>query len=97
MLFNHQQVDEDERTFVSYDGALYFSALEPIDEGMYSCSVQMQSLGSDTGRNGPFFFLDVVSQPNYQSLVFANTFPKVFPEAPIAGEDIRLECMGENS
>lgn len=90
-------MDEDERTFVSYDGALYFSALEQIDSGSYSCSVQMQSLGSDTGRNGPFFNLIVKPHPNYQSLLFANSFPKVFPEAPIAGEDIRLECMGKSN
>lgn len=110
-------VEEDTRTFVSYDGALYFSALETIDRGVYSCNVQ--SLVSDTGRNGeriwfcfyfrfhffiqtiikyflgPFFRLNVKPHPNYQALLFANTFPKVFPEAPIAGEDIRLECMGK--
>jgi hypothetical protein len=43
--------------FVSYDGALYFSALENIDRGNYSCNVQ--SSVSDKGRNGPFFPLRV--------------------------------------
>jgi hypothetical protein len=43
--------------FVSYDGALYFSALENIDRGNYSCNVQ--SNVSDKGRNGPFFPLRV--------------------------------------
>jgi hypothetical protein len=46
-------VEEDTRTFVSYDGALYFSALEAIDRGVYSCNV-LQNIGSDTGRNGNF-------------------------------------------
>lgn len=84
-------VEEDRRVFVSYDGALYFSALESIDRGNYSCTVQ--NYGSTTGRNGPFFSLQVRPHPNYQALIFANSFPKVFPEAPIANEEIRLECV----
>lgn len=84
-------VEEDTRTFVSYDGALYFSALESIDRGNYSCTVQ--SMVSDTGRNGPFFPLAVRPHPNFQALIFANSFPKVFPDAPIAGDEIRLECI----
>ncbi|XP_015109291.1 contactin [Diachasma alloeum] len=84
-------VEEDKRVFVSNDGALYFSALEPIDRGNYSCNVQ--SIASDTGRNGPFFPLHVNSHPTYQQLKFPNNFPKVFPEAPIAGEEVRLECI----
>lgn len=84
-------VDEDQRVFVSNDGALYFSALEIIDRANYSCTVQ--SLVSSTGRNGPYFPLRVKPHPNYQALLFANTFPKVFPEAPIAGAEVRLECV----
>lgn len=84
-------VEEDTRTFVSYDGALYFSALESIDRGNYSCTVQ--SMVSDTGRNGPFFPLAVRPHPNFQALIFANSFPKVFPDAPVAGDEIRLECV----
>lgn len=84
-------VEEDQRVFVSNDGALYFSALETVDRANYSCTVQ--SLVSSTGRNGPFFPLRVKPHPNYQALLFANTFPKVFPEAPIAGEEVRLECV----
>lgn len=80
-------VDEDQRVFVSYDGALYFSALESIDRGNYSCTVQ--SLVSSTGRNGPFFPLRVKSRPDYQTLLFANSFPKIFPEAPVAGQEVR--------
>lgn len=30
---------------------------------------------------------------NAQQLVMANTFPKVFPGAPIAGHNVRLECV----
>lgn len=48
-------VEEDNRIFVSHDGALYFSALEFIDKANYSCSVKAEF--SDTGRNGPFFDL----------------------------------------
>ncbi|XP_025829331.1 contactin-like [Agrilus planipennis] len=84
-------VEEDKRVFVSYDGALYFSALETIDRGNYSCSVQSQV--SDTGKNGPFFPLRVNPHSNYQQLKFPNNFPKAFPEAPIAGKDVRLECI----
>lgn len=50
-------VEEDKRVFVSFDGALYFSAVENIDRGNYSCNVQ--SKVSDKGRNGPFFPLRV--------------------------------------
>lgn len=84
-------VEEDQRVFVSHDGSLYFSSLEIKDRANYSCNVQ--STVSDTGRNGPFFNLQVVSHPHYQDLIFANTFPKIYPEAPVAGKDIRLECM----
>lgn len=52
-------VEEDKRVFVSFDGALYFSALERIDAANYSCSVK--SYASDTGRNGPYFPLYVNS------------------------------------
>lgn len=84
-------VEEDKRVFVSYDGALYFSALETIDGGNYSCAVQSQ--GSDIGKNGPFFPLKVVPNSNHQQLKFPNNFPKVFPEAPLAGKEVRLECV----
>lgn len=84
-------VEEDRRVFSSYDGSLYFSALENIDRANYSCSVQAEF--SDTGRNGPLFPLLVNPHSNYQTLKFANNFPKAFPEAPIQGKDVRLECM----
>nr|CAD7573639.1 unnamed protein product [Timema californicum] len=74
-------VEEDKRVFVSFDGALYFSALEHIDKGNYSCNVQ--SKVSDQGQNGPFFTLN--------QLKFPNNFPKAFPEAPVAGEEVRLD------
>ncbi|KAH8418008.1 hypothetical protein KR222_010217 [Zaprionus bogoriensis] len=84
-------VEEDQRVFVSNDGALYFSFIEIVDRANYSCTVQ--TFVSDNGRNGPFFALRVTPNSNYQALIFANSFPKVFPEAPVAGEEIRLECM----
>jgi len=84
-------VEEDKRVFVSFDGALYFSALENIDRGNYSCNVQ--SRVSDTGRNGPFFPLYVNPHSNHQQLKFPNNFPKAFPEAPVAGKEVRLECV----
>ncbi|XP_046406914.1 contactin isoform X2 [Ischnura elegans] len=84
-------VEEDKRVFVSYDGYLYFSALENIDRGNYSCNVQ--SSASSRGRNGPFFPLMVNSHSNYQQLKFPNNFPKAYPEAPVAGQDVRLECV----
>lgn len=84
-------VEEDQRVFASNDGALYFSALEQIDRANYSCTVQ--STVSSTGRNGPFFPLRVRQHPNYMDLVLANTFPKIFPKAPLAGAEVRLECV----
>ncbi|XP_042239978.1 contactin-like isoform X2 [Homarus americanus] len=84
-------VEEDRRTMVSFDGNLYFSYLDFIDNGRYSCNVQ--STVSRIGKNGPFFNLEVYPHPNYQQLKFANNFPKAFPEAPVRGEDVRLECI----
>ncbi|XP_037963096.2 contactin [Plutella xylostella] len=84
-------VEEDKRVFVSYDGGLYFSALEAIDRGNYSCNVM--SKVSDAGRNGPFFPLYVYPHSDYQQLKFPNNFPKVFPEAPYVGQEVRLECV----
>ena len=84
-------VEEDRRVMVSFDGYIYFSALENIDRGNYSCNVQ--SAVSNIGRNGPFFTVDVLPHPNYQQLRFPQSFPKSFPEAPLAGEDVRLECI----
>ncbi|XP_044742029.1 contactin, partial [Chrysoperla carnea] len=84
-------VEEDKRVFVSYDGALYFSALETIDRGNYSCNVQSKI--SVTGRNGPTFALRVNPHSNYQQLKFPNSFPKIFPEAPIVGQEVRFECI----
>ena len=62
-----------------------------IFQGNYSCSVQ--SSVSSNGRNGPFFHLKVTPHPNWQQLRFPQNFPKAFPEAPVAGEDVRLECI----
>lgn len=42
---------------VSHDGNLYFSYLDMIDNGRYSCNVQ--STVSGIGKNGPFFNLEV--------------------------------------
>ena len=84
-------VEEDRRIMVSHDGYIYFSALENIDRGNYSCNVQ--SGISSQGRNGPFFFIDVQPHPNHQQLRFPQNFPKSFPEAPVAGEEVRLECI----
>ena len=84
-------VEEDRRVMVSYDGYIYITALEKIDRGNYSCNVQ--SAVSNIGRNGPFFTVDVLPHPNYQQLRFPQNFPKSFPEAPVAGEDVRLECI----
>lgn len=84
-------VMEDQRVFSSYDGSLYFSFIEISDRANYSCAVQ--SLISNQGRNGPFFPLRVRSKPNYQALIMANQFPKIFPENAVVGYDVRLECM----
>ena len=84
-------VEEDRRVMVSHDGYIYFSALENIDRGNYSCNVQ--SAVSNIGRNGPFFTIDVQPHPNHQQLRFPQNFPKSFPDAPIAGEEVRLECI----
>lgn len=84
-------VEEDQRVFVSFDGNLYFSSLEKTDQANYSCVVQ--SLISPTGRTGPYFPLIVESASSGQKLQFPNNFPKAFPDAPLVGDDVRLECV----
>ncbi|XP_055933759.1 contactin-like isoform X2 [Argiope bruennichi] len=84
-------VEEDQRVFVSYDGNLYFSSLEKVDAARYSCTVQ--SIISSSGRTGPFFDFTVESASSGQKLLFPNNFPKAFPDAPLAGDDVRLECV----
>lgn len=61
-------VQEDRRVFVSYDGYLYFSSMEEMDAGNYSCNVQ--SKVSNTGKNGPLFPLLVVSHCMYSNMIF---------------------------
>ncbi|KAH8032147.1 hypothetical protein HPB51_023291 [Rhipicephalus microplus] len=84
-------VQEDPRVFVSHDGNLYFSSLEKNDDANYSCNVQSRI--SSTGRTGPYFHLLVEPASSGQKLLFPNNFPKSFPEAPLAGNDVRLECI----
>ncbi|GIX76577.1 contactin, partial [Caerostris extrusa] len=84
-------VEEDQRVFVSYDGNLYFSSLEKVDAARYSCTVQ--SIISSSGRTGPFFEFTVEAASSGQKLLFPNNFPKAFPDAPLAGDDVRLECV----
>lgn len=84
-------VQQDRRVFISFDGNLYFSSLEKIDRSDYSC--QIQSANSSTGRFGPSFPLVVEPASNAQKLQFANGFPKMFPESPMDGHEIRVECM----
>jgi len=61
-------VEQTQRVFVSRDGALYFSALETIDRGNYSCNVQSDSYSN--GRNGPYFPLRVDMHCNWIILDF---------------------------
>ncbi|GFS41753.1 contactin [Trichonephila inaurata madagascariensis] len=82
-------VEEDQRVFVSHDGNLYFSSLEKVDAARYSCTVQ--SIISSSGRTGPFFEFTVEAASSGQKLLFPNNFPKAFPDAPLAGDDVRLE------
>lgn len=84
-------VEEDRRVFVSNDGNLYFSSIEKIDKANYSCNIQ--SVISSTGRTGPFFSLITEPGSSGQKLLFPNNFPKAFPDAPLAGENVRLECI----
>ncbi|XP_054721680.1 contactin-like [Uloborus diversus] len=84
-------VEEDQRVFVSFDGNLYFSSLEKVDAASYSCNVQ--SVISSFGRVGPFFNFNVEPASSGQKLLFPNSFPKAFPDAPLAGDDVRLECI----
>lgn len=58
-------MEEDKRVFSSHDGTLYFSALEKIDNGFYSCTVQGENSGSSKGKNGPVFLLEVKPSRKY--------------------------------
>lgn len=62
-------VEEDKRVFVSYDGALYFAALEQIDQGNYSCNVLGEGKNAAVGKNGPVF--PILVQPNGKYIVIS--------------------------
>lgn len=83
--------DDDSRIFVSNDGNLYFSSIETVDRGHYSCN--LQSAISGNGRTGPSFYMEVEPNSNSQLLQFPHGFPKIFPEAPVAGNKVTLECI----
>ncbi|CAB4066316.1 unnamed protein product [Lepeophtheirus salmonis] len=53
-------VEEDRRIMVSYDGNLYFSSVEKIDEGNYSCSVQ-SSVASSAPVAGQYVRMECIS------------------------------------
>lgn len=84
-------VQQNSRIFVSHDGNLYISSVKESDMGYYQCNVY--STISKTGRTGPLFYLHVSKAPVSQNLLFPNAFPKAFPEAPLAGEKVILECV----
>ena len=73
-------VEEDRRVMVSYDGHLYFSALDKIDQGNYSCNVH--GMASDDGRNGPFFHLDVTPTQTTSSSGSPRTSPRLSQRLP---------------
>lgn len=89
--FHSNFVQENERTLISQDGHLYFSALEKSDQGNYSCSVK--SMDEKQSKKGPFFTLEVNPHPNFQQLRFPQKFPQVFPQTPAVGDTVRMECI----
>jgi len=44
-------------------------------------------------KSGPFFPLEVSANPNNQQLRFPQGFPKAYPDTPIAGDKVKLECI----
>ncbi|VDO90892.1 unnamed protein product [Heligmosomoides polygyrus] len=81
-----------ERTLVSLDGTLYFSYVTKEDETSYACSLSLSS--TQSGHYGPFFRLNV---PVSQEAPFApridSNQPQVFPENPVIGSTVYLECF----
>lgn len=84
-------VERSRRVFVSNNGNLYFAHLERADSGRYMCSVRTSV--TEDGKNGPLFPLRVRQTSSPESLRFPQDFPAVFPESPLEGDTVRLECI----
>ncbi|GAV00648.1 hypothetical protein RvY_11468-1 [Ramazzottius varieornatus] len=85
-------VEENKRVFVSQDGNLYFSYVETSDASdAYQCIVK--SAVAEIGKTGPFFPIAVRHQQSVGQLKIWSSFPKIFPPAPVVGDNVTIECV----
>ncbi|XP_055957470.1 contactin [Patella vulgata] len=87
--------------FISRNGKLYFSELQPSDHGQYFCVVTLiapegQQMATQQGpmETSLGIGLTVTSEnANEYGPLIHNDFPAAFPSPPMRGKDLRLECF----
>lgn len=86
-------VEVDERVFVSMDGTLYFAHNLAEDADSFACTLALS--GPRAGQYGPFFRLVLPRQA--EAGPFAPRIdeyqPQVFPEVPVRGQTVHIECV----
>ncbi|CAL1529096.1 unnamed protein product [Lymnaea stagnalis] len=91
------------RAFVSANGKLYFSELDPADEGTYYCRVTLSGFGQpgnyigasrvDSRKSLGLALTVVTSGDSRYQPIIQDDFIYVFPATPTKGGDVRLECF----
>ncbi|PVD35862.1 hypothetical protein C0Q70_02831 [Pomacea canaliculata] len=92
--------------FISNNGKLYFSEVTRSDEGRYQCIAELTGVNQFTiGTNQPptrfslpipLAVSDQTPKSNWGPEI-QNDFPAVFPQPPLRGQDVRLECFAYGS
>ncbi|KAK7478536.1 hypothetical protein BaRGS_00030208 [Batillaria attramentaria] len=92
--------------FISNNGKLYFSEVTRSDEGEYRCiavltGVNQYTIGTTqpptrTSLPIPLLVQDQSPKADWGPEI-QNDFPAVFPQPPLRGHDVRLECFAYGS
>ncbi|KAL8616442.1 hypothetical protein ACOMHN_041045 [Nucella lapillus] len=92
--------------FMSHNGKLYFSEVTRTDEGEYKClailtGVNQFTIGTSqppTRVSLPIPLLVTDQSPKADwGPEIQNDFPAVFPQPPLRGQDVRIECFAYGS
>ncbi|XP_060078104.1 contactin-like [Ylistrum balloti] len=93
-------------TFISSNGQLYFSEVTRVDEGDYYCQITLTALsGTALGtsqapsKTSLVITLSIIDQAAKTDWgpVIQDDFIAVFPQPPLKGQDVRLECFAYGS
>ncbi|OWF40587.1 contactin-like [Mizuhopecten yessoensis] len=93
-------------TFISSNGQLYFSEVTRVDEGDYYCQITLTALSgiglgtsqapSKTSLVITLSIIDQAAKTDWGPVI-QDDFIAVFPQPPLKGQDVRLECFAYGS